>query len=90
MLKDLSMEKVLSTKLTRYATGEAQTVKEFFTNSLLDLWEREEGFSGKRPCGNSGWKSEILSAVAGKENLTEEEEQHYYKLVKAAIRYMCL
>ena len=30
---------------------------------LITLWNEEEGFSGKRPFGNSGWKWEIYTAL---------------------------
>jgi hypothetical protein len=28
-------------------------------NLLSELWRKEEGFSGKRPFGNSGWKHDL-------------------------------
>lgn len=52
--------------------AEAGTVKEYLIKLLLELWEKGEGFSGKRPFGNSGWEYELYlplltaGAVAGK------------------------
>jgi len=35
------------------------TVRDYFKALLATLWVEEEGFSGKRPFGNSGWKQDI-------------------------------
>jgi hypothetical protein len=39
--------------------GDDLTVREYLRTLLTTLWEEEEGFSGKRPFGNSGWKYEL-------------------------------
>lgn len=83
------MEKVLATTLDESYLG-AKTVREFFMKCLVQMWTLGEGFSGKRVIAESDWQSRILHAVAGKEDLTEAEEEHYYRLVTAALRYMCL
>lgn len=44
--------------------GSQLTVREYFTALLVTLWREEEGFSGKRPFGNSGWKSEVYRTLA--------------------------
>lgn len=38
----------------------AETVGEYLAALLAELLLEEEGFSGKRPFGNSGWFSELL------------------------------
>lgn len=78
----ISMEKILKT-----VVYEDLTLKQFMTICMNDLWRVEEAFSGKRPMGNSGWKSTITSAISKKFNISEEEAD---KLILAAIRYMCL
>ena len=40
--------------------GDDLTVREYLRTLLTTLWEEEEGFSGKRPFGNSGWKYELF------------------------------
>lgn len=42
----------------------AATVGEYLAKLLAELWLHDEGFSGKRPFGNSGWKSEVYFALA--------------------------
>lgn len=45
--------------------GGAQiTVRDYFRELLLTLWDEKEGFSGKRPFGNSGWEYEVHNALA--------------------------
>ena len=39
--------------------GKTVTVKEFLKELLITLWREDEGFSGKRPFGNSGWKYDM-------------------------------
>lgn len=37
----------------------ASTIKEYLVKLLSELWREGEGFSGKRPFGNSGWEYEL-------------------------------
>ena len=41
----------------------ASTIGEYLITLLSTVWEEEEGFSGKRPFGNSGWKSDVYAAL---------------------------
>lgn len=38
----------------------AATVRGYLIELLATLWREQEGFSGKRPFGNSGWDGELL------------------------------
>lgn len=42
---------------------DATTIREYLKALLTTLWDEGEGFSGKRPFGNSGWKYEVYSAL---------------------------
>ncbi len=44
--------------------GNQITVRDYFRELLTALWEEKEGFSGKRPFGNSGWEYEVHIALA--------------------------
>lgn len=35
----------------------------YFKTLLRTLWKEEEGFSGKRPFGNSGWKFSVYKGL---------------------------
>lgn len=41
----------------------AETVRDYLKALLFRLWEAGEGFSGKRPFGNSGWEHELEVAL---------------------------
>ena len=46
-----------------HGLGDAQTVRDFFINAMVELWNEGEGFSGKRPFGDSGWDYEIAKSL---------------------------
>jgi hypothetical protein len=41
----------------------ATTLREYFHELLETLWTEGEGFSGKRPFGNSGWEYDVYAAL---------------------------
>lgn len=41
----------------------ATTVRGYLKALLTELWASGEGFSGKRPFGNSGWEYDIYRAL---------------------------
>ena len=43
--------------------ADADTVKDYLKALLGALWDEGEGFSGKRPFGNSGWECELIEAL---------------------------
>lgn len=46
----------------------AKTIRGYLKALVQVVWEQEEGFSGKRPFGNSGWQYDLALALvrAGK------------------------
>jgi hypothetical protein len=40
------------------------SIREYFAALLSAVWEEQEGFSGKRPFGNSGWYCDLRDALA--------------------------
>lgn len=44
--------------------AEATTVREYLVKLLAQVWTEGEGFSGKRPFGNSSWEYELYGALA--------------------------
>lgn len=44
----------------------ANTIREYLKALLIKLWEEGEGFSGKRPFGNSGWEYPLYTALVTK------------------------
>ncbi|MBF6277015.1 hypothetical protein [Nocardia nova] len=43
--------------------AEADTIRGYLIALLATLWREEEGFSGKRPFGNSGWRFDLYAAL---------------------------
>lgn len=43
--------------------GDNGTIRQYLYALLSTLWEEEEGFSGKRPFGNSGWKYDLYGPL---------------------------
>lgn len=42
----------------------ASTIRDYFVKIAQTVWAEGEGFSGKRPFGNSGWEYEPFMALA--------------------------
>lgn len=43
--------------------AKAKTIRDYLKKLLITLWIEEDGFSGKRPFGNSGWKYDIYRTL---------------------------
>lgn len=43
--------------------GDDITVRDYLRTLLTTLWSEGEGFSGKRPFGNSGWEHDIYKPL---------------------------
>ena len=41
----------------------ASTVRGYLIELLATLWREQEGFSGKRPFGNSGWEYDLYAPL---------------------------
>lgn len=80
--KKFPIETVLAALNTQFEHQDVGilTYREFFRACMLRLWVEGEGFSGKRPFGNSGWENDLYIGLAaagyidGK--LVEEDEDY--------------
>lgn len=72
------------------------TIREYFVELLQSLWYEGEGFSGKRPFGNSGWQWDLYKPlienklIKGKldsegESILEVDEEAGWKLINKCI-----
>lgn len=78
----------------------AATIREYLVKLLATLWDEGEGFSGKRPLGNSCWESDlyiplikagIVEGVLDEENgwldeISDEAESKARQWIAAAIQ----
>lgn len=55
----LTPAEILAIKLGDNDAG-ADTIGGYLKELLARVWDEEEGFSGKRPFGNSGWQGDII------------------------------
>lgn len=62
MTNDEKMQAALAVVFDSDA-GDGLTVRGYLRELLLTLWEEGEGFSGKRPFGNSGWESDLYAPL---------------------------
>lgn len=57
---------------------EVLTIKEYFRRLLETLLTEEEGFSGKRPFGNSGWKHDIYKCLIENGYISGKVDEYGY------------
>ena len=57
------VESILDLKFFSEDLEKTLSIREYFIDLLTTLWEEEDGFSGKRPSGNSGWKYEVYTCL---------------------------
>lgn len=56
--------------------AEAETVKDYLTDLLWSLWAQGEGFSGKRPFGNSGWEHDLYRPLVRASMIAGEIDEY--------------
>jgi hypothetical protein len=91
-------QQVLDLPLPQNDSG-AGSVRGYLVALLTEVWTEGEGFSGKRPFGNSGWQSDFYvpmiraGIIAGEidedgylDSLTSEAEDQADALILAAIK----
>ena len=59
-INGIPVPEILKLTFNSYDLGKTVSVKEFFIELLLKLWEEKEEFNGKRPFGNSRWDIQLL------------------------------
>jgi hypothetical protein len=62
------------------------TIREYLVKLLWTLWNDGEGFSGKRPYGNSGWEFELYAALLKAQAIEGEldEDGRVHRLPEAS------
>jgi hypothetical protein len=66
MTTDISPEpaqRVLALPLPEGNDAEAATIRDYLVALLSTLWREADGFSGKRPFGDSGWQYDVYIAL---------------------------
>jgi hypothetical protein len=103
MSTEPSGRQILDTPMDGDNDAEAHSIREYLVELVAKMWADGEGFSGKRPFGNSGWTWELYKAliVAGHvrgtldedgyvEDLSRDEEARADRLISRAIEVLKL
>lgn len=77
MSKKIDLSLVLSYPMTDN-DAEAETVGHYLYTLLWTLWQHGEGFSGKRPFGNSCWENELYLPLVAGGFVNGELDEHGY------------
>lgn len=97
-MNKFTSEQILNFPMNDNDSG-ANTIRGYLVALLVVLWDEGEGFSGKRPFGNSGWEWDVFvplinfGAISGE---LEEDDGYTYivnvddaagdKLIREAIQ----
>jgi len=61
-MEEINIKAVLNLK-TLEGQDDELTIREYLVALLTQLWADGEGFSGKRPFGDSGWEYELYTPL---------------------------
>jgi len=67
----INIKEVLDFEYDRWDLGKC-SIRHYLLELLRTVWTEEEGFSGKRPFGNSGWQWDVYSALVSGEFIEGE------------------
>jgi hypothetical protein len=94
------MDHILDTPMHKN-DAHAATIRQYLRALLTKLWDQREGFSGKRPFGNSGWEHDLhvslvkaghikgtLDEQGDLSSLEPDQEELADRLIHAAIQWM--
>lgn len=59
----MSDQELLALTFSSGDLNKSVSIREFMQELLLTLWDEQEGFSGKRPFGNSGWTGDMEACL---------------------------
>ncbi len=84
----IDFDKILDLELGEN-DADAQTVREYLRALLCTVWEEGEGFSGKRPFGNSGWEYDLIGPLVDAGYVQEGKDNKATEIILDAIAHMC-
>ena len=57
--------------------AKANTIGEYLIQLLATLWDEQDGFSGKRPFGNSGWEYDLYVPLVKANIISGDIDEEY-------------
>jgi hypothetical protein len=76
-MKEYTPQQILSLPMDKN-DAKADTIGQYLIRLSQQCWFEEEGFSGKRPFGNSGWVHELAKALIKAEAIDGELDEDGY------------
>lgn len=73
----MNADEILDLPMNENDAG-AATIRDYFKKLLSELWIEGEGFSGKRPFGNSGWDLEIYTTLVEHHLIKGNFDEDFY------------
>jgi hypothetical protein len=77
MIKEYTVQQLLALPMEPNDSG-ASTVGGYLVALVHAVWNEEEGFSGKRPFGNSGWQQDLWKPFITHDVVTGELDEDGY------------
>ena len=62
-MEEYDYEEILNLETIEGNDAEADTIRDYLCSLLELVWSEGEGFSGKRPFGNSGWEFDLYAPL---------------------------
>lgn len=76
-VKDMYLQAILDCPMDQTTNdASAVSVGDYLLQLAREVWIEDEGFSGKRPFGNSGWRHDIYIALSDAGLMAVEEKQY--------------
>lgn len=95
MTEAITPKQALDMEFDANDRDERMTFRAYFHALLTTLYEEDEGFSGKRPFGNSGWDYSLrlglvnIGAVAGDYEDGPDDDKVAHKFIFDMIDALC-
>ena len=81
-MKNNQYEVALNTSFWCDDLDEELTVREYLRTLLQTLWDEQEGFSGKRPFGNSCWEYSLYAPLIKQDFINGSiDEEGYVEMI---------
>jgi hypothetical protein len=72
-VSDVAPQTILDTPM-QHNDARAETIGAYLVALAREVWRENEGFSGKRPFGNSDWEHEVYIALAAAGHIELEDD----------------
>lgn len=68
-----------------FSDARVKSLREYFKKLVYRVWQENEGFSGKRPFGNSGWQYDVYDCLQKIDVISEHDIDENIRQVDAIV-----